>query len=208
MLEGLLDRPPFHPILLRNHMTSQMLTHLAGLVFYTRYFHQLLHKVEEETEEKRGKSGDSVSRAGCRLHGKCVVSLMFAWTSSARSAPKAALCSGSFFTAASRSSTASLPSVSTATPSTNKPRQCPRQTVTEGIETLSAVATLRKKEADTSKKTGPKNEKDFGWCLSLLLSFLFASAIDCVPAQLTSAVLHFNSIPSGWDHSTAETPKV
>lgn len=46
----------------------------------------------------------------------------------------------------------------------------------------------------------------------MLFSFLLASATDCVPAQLTSAVLlnvlHFNSIPSGCDHSTAETAKV
>lgn len=43
-------------------------------------------------------------------------------------------------------------------------------------------------------------------------SFLLASVTDCVPAELTPAVLlnmvNFKSIPPGCDHSTTEPTKV
>lgn len=55
MFEGLLDRRPFHPILLRNNMISQMLIHLAGLVLYTCYFHQLLHEVRKKLKRSVAK---------------------------------------------------------------------------------------------------------------------------------------------------------
>lgn len=70
------------------------------------------------------------------------------------------------------------------------------------------------KKVDELKKTGSqkKREKDFEWCLSLLICFLVVSFTDSVPVQLTPAVLlkmgNFNSIPSGCDHSTAELVKV
>lgn len=63
MLQGLPDPPPLHPTLMRNHMTT-MLTHLAVLILHTLHFHQLLHRIQEETGERRG-----VQQALCRRMG-------------------------------------------------------------------------------------------------------------------------------------------
>lgn len=99
------------------------------------------------------------------------------------------------FSLAYGSSAASLPSVSTATPSTNKPQRCLRQTFREGTETFQQLTLLGKRETNGKKRT--KNMRRTEWCFSF--SFLLATVNDCVPDQLTLNVLlnmvNFSSIP-------------
>lgn len=125
---------------------------------------------------------------------------------SAPCTPLVALCAaGSLFPLASGSVAASLSSVSTATPSTNKSQRCLHQTLRRRDWTPFGSGHPPEKQRE---KTALEIWGGTGWCLTLLFHSLAASVTNSVTGQSMPAallnVLHFNRIPLGCDHSKAE----
>lgn len=100
-------------------------------------------------------------------------------------------------------------------PSTNKPRQCPREKASEKrlkpYQRRPRSGGGRVTEETEGENRGGTSD-DASVCCSASSSSSSSLVTECVPAHLMPAallnVLHFNSIPSGCDHSTAEPARV